>query len=485
MVTILLIILPLIAGLILFFLKNEKRVMMLALTACLAELIVLIYCLFHFSPSGGIQFAMQQYWIYSPDVRFSIGLDGISITMVLLTSLIVPLVILTGFRRQVRNPGAFYGLILLMQSAMVGVFTSFNAVLFYVFWELALIPMYFIILLWGGENRKSITLKFFIYTLSGSLLMLTGFIYIYLSAAGSHSFELSGFYHHSIDRGTQSWLFWLLLAGFAVKMPLFPFHTWQPDTYTVAPAQGSMLLAALMSKMGIYGAMRWLIPVLPAGVAEWKNVVIILAITGIIYGSVIAFRQKDMKRIIAYSSLSHIGLMAAGLFSGYLVALQGTLFMVFAHGIIVTGLFYISDIIEKQTGTRMIDQLGGIRNHAPVLAGFFMIIMLGSIGLPLTNGFIGEFLIFTGLFQYKLIFAALAGITIISGAVYLLNMYQKTMLGNENKLTASIIEIGTSEKIVLFILSAIIIITGLFPQLILDIGSSAVHGIVELTSGSL
>jgi NADH-quinone oxidoreductase subunit M len=469
MMTLLIILFPFITGLILFGLKNEKFVIRFAIAASIVETIFASYLLYRFIPEGGIQFAMQEYWISPINVLFNIGIDGNGMVMVLLTVILIPIIIMASAIRSYRNPGAFYGLIMIMQSALIGVFTSFNAILFYVFWELSLIPVYFIILIWGGDDRKKITLKFFIYTLCGNLFMLFAFIILYFQTPGAHSWDISSLYHLSLNSETQRWLFWPMFLGFAVKIPMFPFHTWLPGTYSSAPAGGSMLLAGIMSKMGIFGIIRWLLPVLPEGVATWQNFVLILAISGTIYGSVIAFRQNDLKKIIAYSSLAHTGLMAAGVFTANILSLQGSLFQVFAHGVYVTGLFLTVDIIETRLKTRDIVRLGDIKVKAPVLAGFFMIIILAAIGLPITNGFTGELLVITGIFKFQPWFAAIAGLSIILGAVYLLSLYQKVMLGKENSFTRDFKEIGIREKFIFLLISFIIIVTGVYPNIILQI----------------
>jgi len=480
MLTLLIIIFPFIAGLFLLFIKNEKYIRQFALISSLLEAAILFFLYCRFVPEGGIQFAMQDFWIPFLKIRISIGIDGISMIMMLLTAVIVPFAIIISGMRNFTSPGTYYGMILFMQSALMGVFSSFNAILFYVFWELALVPVYFIVLRWGGVNRNRITLKFFIYTLSGSLLMLFAFIYMYFHSPGQLSFDTSTLYHLGLNSETQSWLFWCVFLGIAVKIPLFPFHTWQPDTYSVAPAGGTILLAGVLSKMGIYGAVRWLVPILPQGVEIWQNTVMIMIVAGIIYGSVIAFRQNNLKRFFAYSSLAHTGLITAGIFAGNLLSIQGALFQSFAHGIYITGLFFIAEIIDVRLNTVNIDQAGGIKLKAPVLAAFFIIIILAGIGLPMTNGFIGEFLLITGIFKFNQWLASAAGLSIIIGSVYMLYMYQKVMLGENNILTMAFREIGTRDKIALLIISLIIIATGVFPQLILRICECCVNQTINI-----
>ena len=324
----------------------------------------------------------------------------------MLTTFLVPLIILSSFNHTYKSPGLFYGLILTMQFALVGVFCAYDGFLFYVFWELALIPIYLICLMYGGKERLRITLKFFIYTLSGSLLMLVTLIYLWLQTPGTHSFDLQALYALNLSSGHESWIFWGMFLAFAIKMPIFPFHTWQPDTYVDAPAPGTMLLSGIMLKMGVFGVMRWLLPIVPAGVAEWGNLVMILSVIGVVYASCIAWMQKDFKRLIAYSSIAHVGLISAGVFSLTFQGLHGSVIQMLCHGINVVGLFFIADMIEQRTGTRKMDELGGLRTSAPIFSTYFMIIMLASVALPLTNGFVGEFLLINGIFQYDQTMAA-------------------------------------------------------------------------------
>ncbi|NTW33149.1 MAG: NADH-quinone oxidoreductase subunit M, partial [Bacteroidetes bacterium] len=390
MLTLLLILIPLSGALLLLSIKNEAVIKRTALFVSLLQLAFTLYLFFNFNNICYCKLSLNIQWISSLGINFHIALDGISLLLVLLTNILSPIIILAGFERKQIKVKLLYALILLMQSALIGVFVSLNAILFYIFWELALIPIYFIVLIWGGERRNAITLKFFIYTLLGSLFMLLAFIFLY-KLTPSGSFELNEFYALNISKQNQSLIFFFMLLAFAIKMPLFPFHTWQPDTYTTAPTQGSMLLSGIMLKMGIYGAIRWLLPVTPIAVAQWGNIVIIFAISGIVYASFLALKQKDLKMLIAYSSIAHVGLMAAGIFAVNIYSLQGVIIQMFAHGIFVVGLFYVADIIENRTNTRQIDALGGIRNKAGNFTIMFYIILLGSIALPITNSFIGEF----------------------------------------------------------------------------------------------
>ncbi len=277
----------------------------------------------------------------------------------------------------------------------------------------------------------------------------------------------------------QGYVFLAMFVAFAVKMPLFPFHTWQPDTYTTAPTQGTMLLSGIMLKMGTYGAIRWLLPLAPLGVAKYANIAIGLAVFGIVYASCIAIVQKDFKRLIAYSSIAHVGLIAAGILSMNVQGVQGAMIQMLSHGVNVVGLFFIIDLIQKRTNTREIALLGGIRNIDPQFATLFLIVLLGSIALPLTNGFVGEFLLLSGVYQYNAWMAAFGGLSVILGAVYMLRSYQSMILGDTTMVTVSFTPLAASEKAVLIIICAAIIVFGVFPKPLTDIVAPAVNQLVE------
>src|ERR1700744_1888641 len=364
--------LPIVAALVVLLFKNEVA-KYAALAFALAELVIAGVFLSRFVPDTTIQFSEITPWLPRAGIYFSAGIDGISMIMVLLTTLLVPLIILTTFKHQYKNAPAFYALILFMQAGMLVVFTALDGFLFYVGWEAALIPIYFICSMWGGENRIKITLKFFIYTFSGSLFMLLGIIYLYLQTT-SRTYDLFEFYKLGLDPKHQVFVFWAFFVAFAIKMPLFPLHTWQPDTYTEAPSAGTMMLSGIMLKMGIYGVIRWMIPNAPLGFFQWQSMTIMLAVIGIGYASIIAFTQKDGKRLVAYSSIAHVGLIAAGIFVWTEEGLQGSMIQMLSHGINVAGMFFIWDIISTRLGTRDISRLGGIAKVAPHFAIAFLII---------------------------------------------------------------------------------------------------------------
>ena len=461
-----LLIVPFFAALVVFAIKSDK-VRNLALGFSVVELLITLAILFQFEKNGSEQFQISLPWIHSLGINFSVGLDGISLMMVLLTTFLTPLIILSSFTSNIKNPSAFYGLLLLMEMALVGVFISLDGFLFYIFWELALIPIYFIAALWGGKDRIRITFKFFVYTLFGSLLMLVALIYLY-NQTPDHSFALKSLTSLTLPRGAEAWIFWAFFIAFAIKIPIFPLHTWQPDTYTTAPTSGTMMLSGIMLKMGLFGLLRWLLPIVPNAVEDYALYAIVLAVIGVIYSSLIALIQSDLKRLIAYVSIAHVGLIAAGLLSQKQQGLSGGVLQMLTHGINAVGLFFLVDIIERRTKTRTISELGGIANVNPLFAIFFMIILLGSVALPLTNGFPGEFLILTGLFQYNAWIAAFAGITIILGAYYMLKAYQRVMLGNTNAITENFAPLTGIETTVLVIICAMVFLIGIYPNLFLD-----------------
>lgn len=481
MITLLLLFLPMVAS-ILAFMMNGRSARMIALGSSVLNLAITVAALCMFEKDDTVQFLMDCPWMPTLGISFNIGMDGISILLVLLTNFLFPFILYSASRYPFGNLNSFYGLALLMQSGLVGVFVSQNAFLFYTFWELALIPIYFIAGLWGGENRIRITFKFFLYTLAGSLFMLIAIIYLYLQTPGSHSFMLNDFYALSLSPAAQSLVFWGFFIAFAIKMPVFPFHTWQPDTYTDAPAPATMLLSGIMLKMGIYGMIRWMLPIVPMGIVEWGGVAIVLAVIGVVYASMMALVQKDLKRLTAYSSIAHVGIIAAGALAWNVTGVQGAMIQMLSHGINVTALFFIIEIIHQQAGSRQLNDLGGIALKAPLFAALFMIILLGTVALPLTNGFVGEFMLLYAIFTKSWFLALFAGLSVILGAVYMLTAYKRAMFGDVVQSTASFRDVSFSEKLILIPLAALVIIMGVYPKPLLDISQPAVEKLIEITT---
>ncbi|WP_145857472.1 complex I subunit 4 family protein [Pedobacter suwonensis] len=478
----LLIFLPLAGAIITALAGKSAKIVSTVFSVASLVLALVIAC--NFIPDASTQFEVNLPWIADLGINFHAGIDGISLLVVLLTNLLVPIIILSSYNHQYKNPAAFYALILFMQTGLLLVFTALDAFLFYIGWEAALIPIYFICAIWGGKDRIRINMKFFVYTIAGSLFMLMGIIYLYLQNP-AHNFNIQAFYALNLDSAQQGWIFWAFFIAFAIKMPVFPFHTWQPDTYTAAPAQGTMLLSGIMLKMGIYGVIRWLLPIVPAGVHDWGQLAIILSIIGIVYASLIAFTQKDAKRLVAYSSIAHVGLISAGIFAFNQQGMQGAMVQMLSHGINVVGLFFVLDIIFSRVKTNKIEELGGIAKVAPQLAIAFLIIVLGTVALPGTNGFIGEFLLLMGVYNYGIWAAAIAGLTIIFGAVYMLRMYQNVMLGQTNSLTITFTDIKGTEKLVLYTICALIIVLGVYPKPVLHLTEASVQHLLEQVNQKL
>jgi NADH-quinone oxidoreductase subunit M len=482
MVPVLLIGIPLLAGLIGFSLKDASAKKW-ALFASVLTLVVSItgLCL----PADSRELSFSTPWMGSLGSRFAIGLDGAGQVLSVLTAIAFPVILISTWNENYKKANNFFSLMLLSQAGLLGVFLASDALLFYFFWELALIPVYFLASQWGGERRIAATFKFFIYTFLGSLMMLIGLIFVYFHTR-DHSFSLAAFYqaHLQIPSDTQSWLFWLIFVAFAVKMPIFPFHTWQPDTYEQSPTAVTMVLSGLMVKMGVFGLLRWLAPVLPMGTYMWGDTVSALCIIGMIYASLIAMRQDDLKRLVAYSSIAHMGLMCLAVFATTEIGMQGVMIQMFNHGINIIGLWIVVYLIEKQFNTRKISELGGLAGRAPVLTAMLVIIALGNIALPLTNAFIGEFLMFSGIYtsrasNYSVVFTVTAAITIILAAVYMLNMVQNVFYGSTNARTENAVDIRLNEKLVLGFIVLVILFLGVYPEPVFHLTKEAVESLIS------
>jgi len=472
MIALLLILIPLLSGLISFFIKNERDAKSWSLFASILTLVAAFAGVYNFF--GVDKLSFDESWLPALGSRFSIGLDGMGKMLCLLNAIAFPIVFASVYKNTYKKPGSFYALMLLMQTGLMGVFLATDCLLFYFFWELALIPAYFLCSSWGGEKRIQVTFKFFIYTFTGSLLMLVGILFLYFKTP-NHSFALQAFYHIKLSTGQENFLFWLFFIAFAIKMPVFPFHTWQPDTYEQAPTAVTMILSGVMAKMGLFGVIRWLIPMFPHAAMHYSHLIIILCIIGMLYASLIAIRQNDLKRLIAYSSIAHIGLMCAAIFSSQQVGMQGVMIQMFNHGMNVIGLWIVADVIETQLSTRKFSELGGLAQRAPALAILLVVMALANIALPLTNAFIGEFMMFNGLFRYNVWIAAIGGISIILAAVYTLNMIQKVFYGNTSVATDGAYDITTGTKIMLTVLVIVVVVLGVYPQPMLQLTSDTVQ----------
>lgn len=474
MIPVLLILIPLLSGLVTFFLKEAATVKGWALLSSVITLTIAIAGVF-FYPQH--QLAFDTAWLPNLGSRFSVSMDGMGKMLCLLTAVSFPVIFGATYQNSYKNSGSFYGLMLLTQAGLMGVFVATDALLFYFFWELALIPVYFLCSLWGGEKRIAVTFKFFIYTFIGSLLMLVGILYLYFQTP-DHSFALQSFYNTTLSAKQEGFIFWLFFIAFAIKMPIFPFHTWQPDAYEQSPTAVTMVLSGVMVKMGIFAVVRWLLPVFPHASIQFSNIIIILSVIGMLYASLIAIRQDDIKRLIAYSSIAHIGLMCAALFTHNKTGMDGVMIQMFNHGVNVIGLWIIADTIEQQLGTRKFSELGGLAQKAPVLAILLVVMALANIALPLTNAFIGEFLMFNGLFQYNIWMAAIAGISVILAAVYTLNMVQKILYGHTEPATVNATDISSNVQWVLIGLVIIVVVLGVYPQPMINLTRDTVNAIM-------
>lgn len=472
MILTLLILIPLVAGIAAMAIKGAaKGISLLSSVAVTVTSLLVFTSINSFGPKGFVEWSMP--WIPSLGSNISLMGDGMALVLCLLTGIVMSVIVITNWNKEIERPGSFYGLMLLAQAGITGVFLASDALLFYFFWELALIPVYFLCSIWGGEKRIAVTFKFFVYTFVGSLMLLAALIYLSLQNPGGNSFALENIIRagSSLPADQQQWLFWLIFIAFAIKMPIFPLHTWQPDAYEQSPTPVTIILSALMVKMGIYGVVRWLLPVVPDAVAFWSDTVITLSVVGIVYASLLAIVQTDLKRLVAYSSIAHMGLMSAAAFANTDIAMHGLVIQMFNHGINIAGMWVIVSMVEQRWGTRDMRQLGGMANTAPLMTIALVIIALANIALPLTNGFIGEFMLFNGLFasasQYHVTFMVIAGLGIILGAVYTLNMVQRTAYGDAVAMKAGG-DITRNEYIGLAIIIGLIIFLGVYPKPLLD-----------------
>lgn len=481
MIAVLFIAIPLLSGLLTFFIREEKTARFWALASSIATLALALGAVTIWKNSPLLSW--DSAWLPALGSRFTVSLDGMGSLLVLLTAVSFPLIFTATWKATYSNAKNFFGLMLLAQAGLMGVFLATDGLLFYFFWELALIPAYFLCSGWGGERRIAVTFKFFIYTFVGSLFMLIGLVILYLHTP-DQSFALQSLYKAGMTPDQQSLLFWLFFLAFAIKMPLFPFHTWQPDTYEQAPTATTMVLSAVMVKMGVFGLIRWLAPVLPSGFWSWGDAAAFLSMFGMIYASLMAMMQDDLKRLVAYSSIAHIGLMALAVFSTTEAGMQGVMIQMFNHGINILGMWIVVEIIERYTGTRKISELGGLAKQSPTLAILLVVVALANVALPLTNAFVGEFLMFTGVFlsnvsMYNYIYAAVAGVSIILSAVYTLNMIQKVFFGTPSTLAVRLTSISSNEKLALSIIVVVILVIGVFPQPLLDLSSDTVKAVLS------
>jgi NADH-quinone oxidoreductase subunit M len=458
------ILLLLLFGSIATFISGDKFASRVALMFSVIALVASIYIANLYSDGFNVGFLIP--WITIPKVYIAFNGDGLSLIMVLLTTALTPLIIFSNSGSGFKRPSTFYALILFMSFAMVGTFLAADGLLYYIFWELALIPIYFIALLWGNgtvESRKKAILKFFIFTLGGSLFMLAAFAYLYAKAG---TFLIGDLYALELTTTEQTWIFLAFFLAYAIKIPLIPFHTWQAKVYQKAPTTGTMLLSGIMLKMGLYSIIRWQIPLAPFAAKKYMMVLIGLGIAGVIYGSIVALRQKDLKKLLAYSSLAHVGLIASGIYTLTLDGFSGAVSQMIAHGFVIVGLFFCAEIIFRRLDTRKIAEMGGIRQQTPKFSSIFMILVLASVALPGTFNFVGEFTVLYSLAQINIYFVLLGGLTIILGAYYMFKMFQNVMLGQKSETVFK--DVTVKESVILGLIVAFLLFFGLYPKLIVD-----------------
>ncbi|MBI5376552.1 MAG: NADH-quinone oxidoreductase subunit M [Candidatus Schekmanbacteria bacterium] len=453
--------------------ESKGAIRMFALVTAIMDFVLSLRIYNGFSnDTPDFQFTENIPWISSLGINYSVGIDGISILLLMLTTFLTPIVILSSWSAIEERVKEYMISMLLLEVGMIGVFCATDMFLFYVFWEVMLIPMYLLIGIWGGTRRIYAAIKFVLFTMAGSVLMLIAILYMYFmnyKQAGVYSFSLFDFYKLNIPVDVQSLLFLAFAIAFAIKVPLFPFHTWLPDAHVEAPTGGSVILAGVLLKMGTYGFLRFCIPMFPAATYKYMPLVSVLAIIGIIYGALVSMVQADIKKLVAYSSVSHLGFVMLGMFALNQQGIEGSIIQMINHGLSTGALFLLVGMIYERRHTRLISEFGGLSKQIPIFAIFFMIVTLSSIGLPGLNGFVGEFLILLGTFQANRIYAVFAATGIILAAVYMLWMFQRVMFGTiTNEKNKELKDINGREIAVLLPVVFFIIMIGVYPKPFMD-----------------
>ena len=477
----LLILLPLAGAAALLFVK-DLAVRWLALGVTIADLVIALPLWWLFDPSSGqMQFSEHVVWITSPPIHYSLGLDGISLPLVLMTAGLLPLCVLASWQAVATRIRGFMAMLLLVEAAMLGVFMALDFVLFYVFWEAMLIPMYLLIGIWGGPNRLYAAIKFFLYTLAGSVLLLVAILVLFFY--GGHTFDIMALTQVSYSTPLQMWLFLALFAAFAVKVPMFPFHTWLPDAHVEAPTAGSVLLASLLLKMGTYGFIRFSLPILPDASRAFTPMMVTLSIIAIIYGAYMALAQADLKKLIAYSSVSHMGFVTLGLFVSNQQGIEGAVLQMVNHGITTGALFLCVGVIYERTHSRLIADNVGLTKPMPQYATFLVIFALSSLGLPGTNSFVGEFLVLAGTFLWSKVATALASLGLILAATYLLWMVQRIAFGVPSpRHLPELRDLNQRELAMMVPLAVLVFWIGFFPNPLVSRMHTSVMKTIDLMS---
>jgi len=477
--------LPLLGGIAILLMPADKPSVIrnFALAISVVVFAVSIKLFTGFETNAEMQFLTKLGWIPSLGISYKVGIDGISLLLIMLVTFLTPITILSSFSSITDRVKEFFFCLLLLETAMLGAFVSLDLFLFYVFWELMLIPMYFMIGIWGGERRIYATIKFFIYTMVGSLLMLVAIIYVvyqYKTFTGSLSFELSELLRVGFSPREQWLLFLAFALAFAIKVPMFPFHTWLPDAHVEAPTPGSVILAGVLLKMGTYGFVRFAMPMFPDAAIRAIPVISVLAIIGIIYGALVAMVQKDVKKLVAYSSVSHLGFVMLGLFAMNTHAVEGAIYQMVNHGISTGALFLLVGVVYERRHTRLMSEYGGLTKVMPIYATVFMIVTLSSIGLPPLNGFVGEFLVLLGVFETNVWYGVLATTGVVLGAIYMLWMYQRVFFGEvTNEKNADLKDLTRRELFVFAPLIVMIFVMGVYSKPFINKMEPAVNQFIE------
>jgi NADH-quinone oxidoreductase subunit M len=487
---------PLVGALLILLVSkhNENAIRWIANLTALVGFFISIPLWFWFNPQGpAYQFVERAPWIPSVGADYFLGVDGLSILLILLTTMMGFIAVLSSWTAITERVKEYYIFMLLLQTGMLGAFMSLDFLLFFLFWEVMLVPMYFLIGIWGGGNRLYSAIKFFLYTLVGSVVMLLGILALYFynhSVSGVYTFDVTQFQTLSVPYNLQWWCFLAFFLGFAIKVPMFPFHTWLPDAHTDAPTAGSVILAAVLLKMGTYGFLRFSLPILPEASRAFVPMIVLLSIIGIVYGALVALAQKDWKRLVAYSSVSHMAMVMLGMFAFTPVGITGSIVQQLNHGISTGALFLIVGIVYERRHTREISEYGGLSKVMPVFAAVFLVMTMSSIGLPTLNGFIGEFLILQGVFVAThpflgggKIWAAFAASGVVLGAAYMLYLYQRTMFGKvENPKNERLLDLSNREFATFVPLIILAVWIGLYPSPFLRRLETSVQRIVMRVS---